>query len=388
MKMMKKITLLFLCVFLTGMSVPAADKGAFSTAPKTNDGKKWRIGYYEGGEYIDYQKILTATVKGLMELGWIEPSEIPKQKGEQTKELWAWLAGNLKSTYIEFVKDAHYSANWDDNLRKKTADEIIGRVNGKKDIDLIMATGTWAGQDLANDRHKTPTMVLTCSDALGAGIIKSIGDSGYDHVSAWVDPLRFERQVQIFHDIVKFRKLGLAYENTVAGRSYGAVEQVEKVMQERGFEVVSCYTKSDIADQKMAEESVKRCFHELGEKKADAIFVTPQGGITLKSIPELVKIVNSYKIPTFSNSGSDEVKYGFLMSLSQAGFKYIGHYHAETFAKVFNGAKPRQLDQTFKEPMKIALNLKTAKIIGYDPSMDVLGIVDETYNEIEKPDQN
>jgi len=51
---------------------------------------------------------LTAAVKGLMGLGWIEE---PAQKGEQAKELWAWIAGNLKSTYIEFVKDAHYSAN-------------------------------------------------------------------------------------------------------------------------------------------------------------------------------------------------------------------------------------------------------------------------------------
>jgi len=43
-----------------------------------------------------------------MGLGWIEE---PAQKGEQAKELWAWIAGNLKRTYIEFVKDAHYSAN-------------------------------------------------------------------------------------------------------------------------------------------------------------------------------------------------------------------------------------------------------------------------------------
>ncbi len=386
--MMKKIALLFVCIFLTGMSAQSADKGTFSTAPKTNDGKKWRIGYYEGGEYIDYQKILTATVKGLMELGWIEPAEIPRQKGEQTKELWAWLAANLKSRYVEFVKDAHYSANWDDNLRKKTVEEIISRVNEKKDIDLMMATGTWAGQDLANDRHKTPTMVLTCADALGAGIIKSAEDSGYDHVSAWVDPLRADRQIRIFHDIFGFKKLGIAYENTPTGRSYAFIDTAEKIAKERNFEIISCYTQSDVADQKMAEESVKKCFRELGQKKADAIFVTPQGGITLKSIPELVKIVNSFKIPTFSHSGSDEVRYGFLMSLSQAGFKYIGQYHAETFAKVFNGAKPRQLDQTFKEPMKIALNLKTAKIIGYDPSADIMSIVDETYNEIEKPDHN
>ena len=73
------------------------------------------------------------------------------------------------------------------------------------------------------------------------------------------------------------------------------------------------------------------------------------------------------------------------MSISQAGFKYVGRFHAETFAKVFNGAKPRQLDQVFEDPPKIAINIKTAEIIGFDPPVDVLGAADEIFEEIEKP---
>ena len=51
-------------------------------------------------------------------------------------------------------------------------------------------------------------------------------------------------------------------------------------------------------------------------------------------------------------------------------------------AKIFNGAKPRQLDQLFEEPPKIAINLKTAELIQYDPPVDVLGSADEIYTEI------
>jgi len=49
----KVLILLFVWVFVAHASVLAADKGNFSTAPKTNNGEKWRVGYYEGGEYID-----------------------------------------------------------------------------------------------------------------------------------------------------------------------------------------------------------------------------------------------------------------------------------------------------------------------------------------------
>ena len=380
----KFLVLLLVSVLVAHAPVAAGDKENFSTTPKTNNGQKWRIGYYEGGEYIDYQKIFSETVKGLMKLGWIETTKIPIQKGEQTKDLWNWLTTNTKSKYIRFVKDAHYSANWDDQLRKKTVSEIIKRLNRKQDIDLMIAMGTWAGKDLSNETHQTPTMVLSASDAVASGIIKSVDDSGYDHIHACVDPYRYERQILVFHDIVEFKKLGVAYEDTIEGRSYAAIDIIEKVGKEQGFEIVKCFTKSDIADSELAEESVEKCFRKLAQK-VDAIYVTVQGGVSLKNIPELVKIANSHGIPTFSQSGSEEVKYGFLMSISQAGFKYVGQFEAETMGKVLNGESPRQLNQIFEEPKKIAINLKTAKTVGFDPPIDVLGAADEIYEEIVKP---
>jgi ABC-type uncharacterized transport system substrate-binding protein len=92
-------------------------------------------------------------------------------------------------------------------------------------------------------------MVLSASDAVASGIIKSAEDSGYNHVHACVDPFRYDRQVRVFHDIVGFKKLGIAYEDSVEGKSYAAVEIIEKVAAERDFKIVKCFTKSDIADK-------------------------------------------------------------------------------------------------------------------------------------------
>ena len=385
MKALKQL-FIFLCmvVFMANVPVVTANEGDFSTTPKTNNGKKWRIGYYEGGEYVDYQKIFTETIKGLMKQGWIEQVHLPLQKGEQTKQLWNWLAAEVKSKYLQFVKDAHYSANWDDKLREKTAAAVIKRLNKNKDIDLMIAMGTWAGQDLANNDHSTAIEVISASDPLAAGIIKSIEDSGYDHVHAQIDPFRYERQVRVFHDMIGFKKIGICYEDSEAGRSYAAIDKVEKVAKERGFQIVRSFTKSDVADTKLAEESVKKAFRAL-IGKCDAIYVTLQGGVNYRSIPELANIANTYQIPTFSQSGSDEVKYGFLASISQAGFKYIGEYHAEIIAKILNGVKPRKLLQVFEEPPKIAINLKTAEVIGFDPPVDILLAADEIFQEIETP---
>jgi hypothetical protein len=80
------------------------------------------------------------------------------------------------------------------------------------------------------------------------------------------------------------------------------------------------------------------------------------------------------------------VKYGFLVSTSTAGYRYVGEFHAETMAKIFNGAAPNQLDQVFEEPPKIAINLKTAEIIGFNPPLVILGAADEIFRETTKPE--
>ena len=386
MKTLPKV-ILIVCVSILWSSVfaMAADKGNFSVEPTTNNGEKWRIGYYEGGKYIEYQQTLLATIRELMELGWLETVEIPTQEDVETQGLWNWLASESQSEYLEFVADAYYTTNWTGELREQVSNEIIQRLNEKKDLNLMIAMGTWAGQDLANDKHSTPTIVTAVSDAVASGIVTSVEDSGLDHIHARVDPFRYEQQIRIFHEVIGFQKLGVAFKDTVASRSYAAIGTIERLGQELGFELVSCYiTESD--DLAVEEESVKQCFDELGQK-ADAIYVTQQKSINARTIPELVNIINSHQVPTFSQAGSEEVKNGFLLSISLAGFRYVGRFYAETIAKVLNGAKPRDLEQIFEDPPKIAINLKTAEIIGYDPPVDVLGAADEIFQEIKNPQQ-
>ena len=94
---------------------------------------------------------------------------------------------------------------------------VLDRLREQQDIDLMIAAGTWAGQDLANNRHNTSTLIISASNPISAGIVKSVDDSGFDHVHARVDPDRYLRQLRVFHDLVGFRRLGIALEDSDAG---------------------------------------------------------------------------------------------------------------------------------------------------------------------------
>ncbi len=381
----KILSVVLLCI-ISASSWANQTPDKFGTSPILNNGQKWRVVFYEGGPHANYYHYLEATVQGLMRLGWIEKSDIRRirSKRKDTKKLWNWLVNKSRSDYIEFVRDGYYSANWDDEQRKTNRSRLLKRLKSKNDINLVIAMGTWAGLDLANNHHSVPTIIMSTSDPVESGIIKSPDDSGYDHVHARIDPYRYERQLRIFHDIIKFKKLGIAFEDSIYGRSYSAIDTVEKVAADIGFKVVKCYTKSDISDTEIASNSVIKCFDKLS-KEVDAIYVTIQGGVNTESIPRLVEIANKNSIPTFSQLGSKEVQQGFLFSISRPGFKPVGLFLSATIAQILNGAKPRQLKQLFEDSPSITINLKTAEIVGLYLYADILAAADTIYRDIKNP---
>jgi ABC-type uncharacterized transport system substrate-binding protein len=357
-----------------------------SVAPTTNKGKKWRIGYVEGGPYQDYQAVLKALVDGLVELGWMEKRSSPQPLDEQeTLTFWSWLASEVKSDYLDFVTDGYWSARWDEEVREKNKEAIIGRLNVKKDIDLMLAFGTKAGLDMANDLHSAPTMVLSCSDAIRAGIVKSAEDSGYDHIHAKVDPRRYERQIRLFHEIVKFKKLGIAYENTTTGRTYAAIEDVKKAAADLGFEVFECHTLDEVKSIRESEDSVVECCQKLAPQ-VDAFYITMQNGVNPKNLPRMLEPLFKNKVVTFSQSSTKEVKYGITMSLAPENFQNLGRFYARTMVSILNEVRPRNLPQVFENTQQIAINLEAAKRIRFRIPLDVLAGAQEIYERIEKVD--
>ncbi len=385
-RLQRSLVGMFMCWFLFTLVPPVCLAGEVGVNPVKNNGARWRVALYQGGDYGDYAKILLATVKGLMAQGWIETCEMPGPNTESTAKIWSWLSNEVKSEYIEFIKDGFYSADWDEALRGSLKKELVSRVETRKDIDLILAVGTWAGQDISKARIKVAGIGISISDPIASGIIKSVEDSGNDYFTARVDPTRDEQQIRIFHDIVGFKKLGIPYEDSVEGRSYAAINVIERLAGELDFEIVSAFTReTNVSSKEIAVESVKNALKQL-ISTSDAIYIpVAPNGISSESIAGLVEITNQGRIPTFSQSGSEEVRQGFFMSISQSEFRYVGEFNANTIARIFNGAKPGELNQLFEAPPKIAINLKTAEIIGFDLPVDVLVAADEIYQEIETP---
>lgn len=370
------IKLFCLALIFTGLS----HSPAFA---QNRTAKTWNIAYIEGGAFLDYQKILRGIALGLQRYGLIENGNVPVPANtEETTPLWFWLAENAGGTTLKFLENAHYSAHWDIEKRKEIAKEIHKRIQEKNDIDLIIASGTWAGQDMRELNINVPVVVISVTNALEAHIIDSVTDSGKDNLTAAIEPNRFQHQVTLFHNIFNFKKLGIAYEDTPSGKSSIALREIEKAAEELDFGLIRCTGTFDIADTHLASERLKLCHEKLAEQGADAVYLTLNIGLQPENTAEILEPLIKAHIPTFSQAGQNDVEHGALLSLSQLNIEEEGAFSAKQINEIVKGAKPRDLNQIFESIVSFAINLRTATLIGWNPSLELLIAIDEFYQEI------
>ncbi len=368
----------FCCLLLCFTLFAAVPVSAASFAPDTN--RVWRVIYVEGGPFINYQQTLAHTARGLQKLGLISNGQvaIPKDS-ESASDMWLWLADNAKGR-VRFMRDGFYSAEWDGTARQALKEAVIERIRNRKDVDMVICMGTWAGLDMASEDLGIPVFSMSVTDAVAAGIVLSAEDSGKDNVHAQLEPGRFRRQLSMFHEIFKFKKLGVPFENTPDGRNTAAMDEIEATAKELGIELVTASAPLDVPNEEEAFRNLKGCVDSL-LTSADALYLT-YTSTPMDRIPALMAPVLAAGLPSFAQAGPQLVEYGVLMSLAQASFDDIGLFEASAIAEVIAGRKPREVNQIFEPELGLAINLKAAMEIGWNPPLEILAAVDEIYQQI------
>ncbi|MDR2051049.1 MAG: ABC transporter substrate-binding protein [Deltaproteobacteria bacterium] len=367
--------LLPLCLaFCLGQSLAPAFAAAPAKPPKM------RLALATGGPFKDYQVIFQGMLKGLAERGLIADGDVPLDEDDaDLAPLWAWAAKNAGGDRLEFVEDAFYSAGWNTEQRGRNKDRLLERIRKRADIDCILAFGTWAGQDFSSAEFTVPVLVSSVTNAVEAGIISSVEDSGRDNLLAVIEPGRFARQIRVFHDIFAFKRLGIAYEDTPSGRSGISFDEIERETLNLGVELVRCSSMFDIEDASVAARNLRDCHERLAEQGVDAVYIGYNNGMLPEYIPDLLSPLLKIRVPTFTQEGSSAVAYGVLMSVAQSDLVDEGRFSAALLEEILNGKKPRSLSQRFESTLSLAVNLRTAALIGWNIPLEILAAVDEFY---------
>jgi ABC-type uncharacterized transport system substrate-binding protein len=328
---------------------------SLAAAPEVRAEKKFRIGYLQGGDYHTYRQLFSAVMDEFESVGWADR--------------------------LEFPADACFSAEWDRDRCKEMARALAAR----DDLDMIWAFGTWAGQEMVKtDNVTTPIVVMSVSNAVRSGIVPSYEDSGRDNLTTRIDPAKYERQVRLFYDVFRFKKLGFVYADTPSGRTYADLETLKKLSKELDFELVG-YNKVP-ENKKDAPAWILKGIKEIAPK-IDAYYMTICIGFELSQVPQVMEVLNGHKIPTMSMYGADYVKAGAMMTIADSRYKQRARFTVSKIIKILEGAKPRDFPVVFAPGPRLTINLAAAKKIGWDPPIDILASADQVYNEIQSIEQ-
>ncbi len=284
----------------------------------------------------------------------------------------------------EFPADAYHSPGWEpENMARLP--EAAAELMRRRDLDLIVGMGTAAVKALlAGNNGHTPILGMGMADPVAAGVVRGVADSGVDNFTCQVITDRWTSMFRVFHDVVGFRRLGILYQNTPEGRVYAALDDVQSVASELGFDVVSYGGLSSAETDYECRQGLAR----LREEGMDAFFIGPLNCFDQEKndAAALLRLLNDWKVPTFARDGSEFVKSGALMGFSTWNFGPTGQFLANQALAVLNGTTPRSIPMQDRMEPTIAINLETAVRIGFRFPFDVLVVADEIFEKTVRPD--
>lgn len=342
-----------------------------------DDNRPRRVILVQGGEYQDYTAVMHGLIVALQQGGELAATTAPPRDLDMA-HIWQWLVEN-PGKRLQFLEDGYYSADWDDKTRQQNKQRISQRLQ-HHEVDLIIALGTWAGVDLAPQSGTVPLLILSCSDAYGAGLMATPMDSGKDNIYVTVEPERYSRQLIFFHSLFQFKRLGIAYEDTPDGRSQASLDTLRKTAELLAVTLVPCTAPFDLPDPEQRRLNLLNC-HQTLAPQIDAMYLSINSALEPKNIPSLLKAFTARNIPTFAQDAAGAVANGVLLDFAQANPSQEGAFAGQALLAILQGTPPRQAPNWLSTPIKISLNMDTARKIGWPPPFSLLRIVDTVYSK-------
>ena len=233
-------------------------------------------------------------------------------------------------------------------------------------IDLIHSISTPSSQAIVKAVKDKPVVYSAVTDPIGAGLVKTMDPAG-GNVTGISDAWPVERQFKLYSEMLpQAKKWGVIY-NGGEQNSLASVAKARKAMEKFGLTPVEV-TVSTTAEVFTAAQSL------IG--RVDAVYVTSDSTVA-SALESVVKVCNTKKIPMFAGD-TGSVPRGAIASL---GLSYtdIGYAAGKKAVQILKeGKKPGDIPSGYGENLSLVINLKAAKVQGYDMPKKYIDMAAET----------
>lgn len=260
-------------------------------------------------------------------------------------------------------------------------DSFLLALKARRDVDLVYSIGTIATKRVLKQIKDIPVVFTDLGAPETSGVVKDWKSSGSNYTG--VETRNYVSiGINLLHELIAFDSIGMIYLKGSPSHE-GAIKKVTELSRDIGFEFVSKgFVLRDENKKKYPREVIRKNIVEALSHvapKVDVFYVQISATFE-KNFDLFFDAFKKYSVP--SAGEPIYIRKGLVIGIGRHKEKF-GSQCAEYAVKILEGADPATLPMDIGKEFSFALNIEAATIVGYNPSIDILGAADEIYREVE-----
>lgn len=260
-------------------------------------------------------------------------------------------------------------------------DAFVASLGNRQDVDLIFSIGTHSTQRVVREIKTIPIVFTDLGAPETSGVITSWEGSGANYTG--VETRDYVGiGIHLLHELMAFQRLGMIYLKGSPSHE-GTIRKVTELSHEAGFEFMTeGFSLRDENNQVLPKEVVRANIAAALENVApnvDVFYVQISNAFD-QNFDLFFDCFKKYSLP--STGEPIYITKGLVIGIGRDKEKF-GLQCAEYALKILDGADPGRLPMDVGKDFSISLNIEAATVVGYNPSIDILGAADQIFREIE-----
>jgi putative ABC transport system substrate-binding protein len=299
---------------------------------------------------------------GMPLIGFLNPASLDTRRDG----IAAFYQGLAAAGYVEgrnVTIEYRWAEGRNDRLPALATDLVQRRV-----AVMVAADGTAAAVAAKGATATIPIVFMVGADPVELGFVESVGRPGGNMtgVSALAVGTAAKR-LQIVHELIPATE-EIAFLRNPTNPNFSALETREL----QGAAVVVGVRLLLLNASNPPE--IEEAFANIVAQRAGALLLGTDP-LFISTRDQLIKLANRYLIPTIYPFREDVVAGGLMSygSSNRDSFRLVGDYTG----RILNGNQPANLPVQQTTKIEMAINLKTAQILGLTVPLPLLGRADE-----------
>jgi outer membrane protein TolC/ABC-type uncharacterized transport system substrate-binding protein len=310
----------------------ACASGAFGAREK----RSVRVAYFEGGNYFLHKATMSELRSALEN-----------------------MAGD--SVEIIYLPDAYFTAGWNRDVCRAMSHDLIRN----KNVDLVIAAGPWAIEDLLEANFDRPIVGICQFDPIAMGLLDSAGRPTAENLTVNYAPDKIKNDMAAMQKLFPSQNIGLLY--------FESGDEMEKIRAQLSAEAAK-YGAAVYAGDAKSDKGTYSFFKSFAQirNKIDILYLPPLWGLELDQIRNFIWETQNAKIPVFASEGILIVEKEASASGCFRPYRSMARFTAYKIIKIISGASPASLPTAFEEHPELCINLESCSKLGRKFSDDRL----------------